>query len=57
MTRYSIEPRDRISVKRHGFFIFAKRTRKDIGVSMSKNVSGKYSLGMFSCLSKSSWSC
>ena len=54
MTRYSIEPRDRISVKRHGFFIFAKRTRKDIGVSMSKNVSGKYSLGMFSCLSKSS---
>ena len=39
MARYSIEPRDRISVKRYPSLIF------DIGANMSKNLRGEYSVG------------
>ena len=38
MTRYSVQPRDRIFVKDNGFLSFAKNTGKNI----SKNLSGKY---------------
>ena len=39
MTRYSVQPRDRIFVKGCGFLSFAR----NIGKNISKNVSGKYS--------------
>ena len=39
MTRFSIEPCDRIFVKGYGFLSFAKNTDKN----SSKNLSGKYS--------------
>ena len=43
MTRYSVQPRERIFVKGHGFFSFAKNMDKNIGKIICKNVSGKYS--------------
>ena len=41
--RYSIEPRDQIHVKGYGFLSFAKNMSKNIDISISKNLSGKYS--------------
>ena len=38
MTRYSVQPRDSISVKGYGFLSFAK----NMGKNISKNFSGKY---------------
>ena len=46
MTRYSVQPRDRIFVKVYGFLSFAKDMGKNIGKNMSKNLSGKYSAAM-----------
>ena len=43
MTRYSVQPRDRIFVKGYGFLYFAKNMGKKIGKNTGKNVSGKYS--------------
>ena len=43
ITRYSVQPRDRIFVKSYGFFTFAENMGKYIGKSISKNLSGKYS--------------
>ena len=34
MTRYSVQPRDRIFVKGYGFLSFAKNMCKDIGKNM-----------------------
>ena len=42
MTRYSVQPRDRIFVKNNGFLSFAKNTGKNISKNISKNLSGKY---------------
>ena len=42
MTRYSVQPRDRIFVKSYGFLSFAKVWVK-IDKSESKKLSGKYS--------------
>ena len=42
MTRYSVQPRDRIFVKGYGFLSFAKNMDKNIG-KKSKNLSSKYS--------------
>ena len=39
MTRYSVQPRDRIFVKCYGFLCFAK----NMGKNISKNLSSKYS--------------
>ena len=39
MTRYSVEPRDRIFVKGYGFLSFAR----NMGKNISKNFSSKYS--------------
>ena len=39
MTRYSINPRDRIFVKGYGFLSFARNMGKTIGKNVSKNVS------------------
>ena len=39
MTRYSIEPRDRIILKGYGFLHFAKNIGKNTGI----NLSDKYS--------------
>ena len=52
MTRYSIEPGDRISDKGHRFLNFAKKMGKGIGENMSKKVSGKCSLGMLAAHQK-----
>ena len=41
MTRYSVQPRDRIFVK--GNVFFAKNMDRNIGKNVSKNLSGKYS--------------
>ena len=43
MTRYSVQTRDRIFVKGYGFLSFAKNLGENIGMSISKNLSGKYS--------------
>ena len=47
MTRYSIEPRVRIFVKRYGFLSFAKNMSKYIGKILSKTLRGKYSQKFF----------
>ena len=39
MTRYSVQPRDRIFVKSYGFLSFAKNIDRNI----SKNLNSKYS--------------
>ena len=39
MTRYSVQPRDRIFVKGYGFLSFAR----NMGKNISKNLSSKYS--------------
>ena len=39
MTRYSVQPRDEVSVKGHGFLFFARKMGKNIGKNISKNVS------------------
>ena len=31
MTRYSVQPRDQIFIKKHGFLSFAKNLSKNIG--------------------------
>ena len=43
MTRYSVQPRDRIFVKAYGFLSFTKNMGTIIGKSISENLSGKYS--------------
>ena len=43
MTRYSVQPRDRIFVKGYGFLPFAKNMGKKFSKNISKNLSGKYS--------------
>ena len=43
MTRYSVQPRDRILVKGYGFLSLAKNMGTNIGKNVSKNFSGKYS--------------
>ena len=43
MTRYSVQPRDRIFVKSYGFFSFARNMGKNFGKNISKNLSSKYS--------------
>ena len=42
MTRYSVQPRDRIFIKGYEVLSFAKNMSKNIGKSTSKNLSGKY---------------
>ena len=41
MTGYSVRSRDRIFVKGYGFLSFAKNMVKNIGKSISKNLSSK----------------
>ena len=43
MTRYSIQPRDRIFVKGYGFLSFAKNVARNTGKNISKTLSGKHS--------------
>ena len=47
MTRYSVQPSDRIFVKVYGFWSFAKNIGENIGKNISKNLSGKYSQNLF----------
>ena len=42
MTRYSVQPRDRIFVKGYGFLSFTKNMGRNIGKNVSKNLSSKY---------------
>ena len=46
MTRYSVQPRDRIFIKGYGFLSFAKDMGKNIGKNISKDFSHKYGPGM-----------
>ena len=46
MTRYSVQPKDRILVKGYGFLSFPKSMGKNFGKKISKNVIGKYGPGM-----------
>ena len=41
MTRYSVQPRDRIFLKCYRFLSFAKNMAKNIGKNISKILSGK----------------
>ena len=43
MMHYSVQPKDRIFVKGCGFLFFAKNMVKNIGKTISKNLSGEYS--------------
>ena len=43
MPRYSVQTRDRISVKGYGFLSFVKNINKSIGKYRRKTLSGKYS--------------
>ena len=43
MTRYSVQPRDRIDVKGFVFLSFAYNMGTNIGKNISKKLSGKYS--------------
>ena len=43
MTRYSIEPRDRMFLKDYGFLSFIENMSANIGKNISKSISGKYS--------------
>ena len=38
MTRYSVQPRDRIFVKGYGFLSFAENMDKHIGKNITKNL-------------------
>ena len=42
MTRYSVQPRDRIFVKGYGFSPFAKNMGRNNGKNICKNLSSKY---------------
>ena len=43
MTKYSVQLRDPIFVKSHGYLSFAKNIGKIIGKNISKGLSSKYS--------------
>ena len=43
MTRYSVQPRDRIFVENYGILSFAENTGKGIGKIINKYLSRKYS--------------
>ena len=43
MTRYSVQPRERVFVKRYVFLSFAKNMSKYIRKNTSRNLIGKYS--------------
>ena len=38
MTRYSVQPRDRIFVKHYGFLSFAKNINKNIGKNIKRKI-------------------
>ena len=42
MTRYSVQPRDRIFVKGYGILSFTKNMGKNIGEKVSKSLSSKW---------------
>ena len=42
MMCFSVQPRDQMFVKRHGFLSFAKSAGKNIGKNITKNLSDKY---------------
>ena len=43
MSRYSVQPKDRIIVKCYGFLSFSKNMGRNIGKNISKNLSNKCS--------------
>ena len=52
MTRYSVQPRHGIFVKGYGFLSFPTNMSKNIGETISKNLTDKYSLGMLAIRQK-----
>ena len=53
MTRYSIQPRDRMFVKGYRFLSFAENMVTNISKNISKTLSGKYSQKIFDHAKKS----
>ena len=53
VTRYSVQPRDRIYVKGYGILSFAKNMGKNIDKNISENLSGKSSQKPFAHARKS----
>ena len=43
MTRYSVQPRDRLAGKGYGFLSFAINVGKNVGKNINKKESSKYS--------------
>ena len=55
MMRYSIQPRDKISVNNDRFSSFAKNMAKNIGKNISKTLCGKYSQNLLDHVEQSAW--
>ena len=53
MTTYSVQPRDRISIKSYSYLSFAKTMGKRIGKNISKKLSSKYSKKLLNHAEKS----
>ena len=53
MTRYLVQPRDRIFVKGYRFLSFAKNMGRNVRKNISKNLSSKYSQKLLDCAKKS----
>ena len=47
MSRYSVQPRDRIFVKGFGFLSFARNMDNNVGKNINKKLSSKYSQKRF----------
>ena len=49
MTRYLVQPRNRIFVKGYRFLSFAKNMGRNVRKNISKNLSSKYSQKLLDC--------
>ena len=52
ITRYSVQPSDRMFIKDYGFLSFGKNMCKNIGKNICKSLNSKYSPGMLSMRQK-----
>ena len=50
MTRYSVQPRAKITVKGYGFLSFAKTMNKKIGKNISRSLNSEYYQNMLNSL-------
>ena len=52
ITRYSVQPSDRMFIKDYGFLSFGKNMCKNIGKNICKSLNSKYSPGVLSMRQK-----